>query len=358
VVVLGAFAAVFALLPMTVFAANSDQSALEAVPANLTFPDAGSAAQTVTVTNRGGKAAVLGAPVVTTGFSISGHTCGPGRLNPGASCTVSIAAAHAGPFTGTLTIHDGSGAAVPLDLAVQLNIAPVPTPQGSVFLNPSSAPPASRVTFSGDGLPISTQLAVVMDGNHLADISTDGNGAFTFDLAIPDDATGVNHQICVVENYGNVCTGFTLEATPNAAPSPTDTATTTASPSPSGSPAAPVGTPRAGDGTSPLALLIKPPFVYLPIIAAIGLLLFLALYLWRARPTPPIGEVTILHKAPPPRVYEPQPDLPPTARAAAPPPPPVVYESPTGPAPASPPAKPPAPTSGADVPPDLPEASD
>ena len=97
--------------------------------------------------------------------------------------------------------------------------------------------------------------------------------------------------------------------------------------------------------------------MFLPIIAALALLAFLGLYLWRARPTPPIGEVTILHRAPAPRVYEPQPDAPPPP-PAAPTPPPIVYESPAGPAPFKPPAPPTAAPSGADVPPDLPEASD
>jgi hypothetical protein len=232
----------------------------------------------------------------------------------------------------------------------------VPTPQGSIFLNPSSAPPASRVNFSGTRLPISTPLAVTFDGGHLVDVITDGSGAFAIQLAIPNEATGVSHQICVVENYGNVCTGFTLEALPS--PTPTPTATPSPSPSPSTSPSPVTQAPTSSsDGTSPLALLTRPPFVFLPILAAVALLAFLGLYLWRARPTPPIGEVTILHRAPEPRVYGTQPDQPPPAPAPS-PPPPVVYESPAGPAPPPPAPRPPAPPSSADVPPEMPEASD
>jgi hypothetical protein len=197
---------------------------------------------------------------------------------------------------------------------------------------------------------------VTFDGGHLVDVITDGNGAFAIQLAIPNDSTGVSHQICVVENYGNVCTGFTLEALPSPTPTSTDTPSASPSPSPSASPVAPVATTSSG-GSSPLALLTRPPFVFLPIIAAIGLLAFLALYLWRARPTPPIGEVTILHRAPEPRVYGSQPDSPPPAPAPS-PPPPVVYESPAAPASSPPPPRPPAPPSGADVPPEMPEASD
>jgi hypothetical protein len=359
-IVLSAFAVALALVPGSVLAANpSEHAALQAQPTSLHFPDGGSAAQTVTVSNGGDLAAQLATPVVSTGFTISGRTCGPGPLPKGDSCTVTILTARGGPFAGTLTIHDGSIGAVPPDLIVPLNIlgpTPPPPPQGSIFLNPSSAPPASRVNFSGTGLPVSTLLAVTFDGGHLVDINTDGNGAFAIQLAIPNDATGVNHQICVVENYGNLCTGFTLEANPGPTPTPSDSPSASPSPSPSTSPVAPVATTSSG-GSSPLAVLTRPPFVFLPIIAAIGLLAFLALYLWRGRPTPPIGEVTILHRAPEPRVYGPQPDSPPPAPAPS-PPPPVVYESPPGPASSPPPPRPPAPPGGADVPPEMPEASD
>jgi hypothetical protein len=208
------------------------------------------------------------------------------------------------------------------------------------------------VTFSGNGLDANQILAVLFDSNHLADVNTDGSGNFTIQLAIPDNATGASHQVCVNEANGSVCSGFTLEAAPASTPTPTDTASPSPSPSPSASPiavAAPLG------GSSPLALLIKPPFVFLPIIAAIALLAFLGLYLWRVRPAPSIGEVTILHKAPTVRVYESQPDA---APPPSPPPAPIVYESPSGPASTPPPAPPPAAPSGADVPPELPEASD
>jgi len=209
------------------------------------------------------------------------------------------------------------------------------------------------VTFSASGLDPNQNLAVLFDGNPLGSIDTDGSGNATIQLAVPDSAPVGNHQVCVRESNGNVCSGFTVEA----APSPTDSASPSPSPSPSSTASAPAAAAPQGGGSSPLALLIRPPFVFLPIIAAIALLAFLALYLWRARPAPPIGEVTVLHRAPPPRAYQPQPAQPP-APPAAPAPPPVVYETPTGPAPAPPAARPSVPPSGADVPPDLPEASD
>ena len=231
----------------------------------------------------------------------------------------------------------------------------MPTPQGSVLIQPNSAPPSSTVVFSGSGLPANQAFDVLWDGTQLAQVNTDGGGNFTANLAIPDNATGAGHTICVHELPGNVCATFTLEAKPTPAPSPTDTPSPTPSPSPSPAPVL-VAPPAGGGGISLLALLTRPPFVFLPILAVVGLLALLALWLWRARPTPPLGEVTVLHRAPQPREYEPLAAPPPPA---APPPAPIAYESAPGPAWAPPPpVTRPAPPSGADVPPDLPQPTD
>jgi hypothetical protein len=210
------------------------------------------------------------------------------------------------------------------------------------------------VNFSGNGLDANQILGVLFDGNHVSDVNTDGGGSFSIQLVVPDAAPAGTHQVCVSESNGNLCSGFTVEAAPASTPTPSDTASPSPSPSPSDGTSAPAA-PGSGGGST-LALLIKPPFVFLPIIAALGLLAFLGLYLWRARQAPPIGEVTILHRAPEPRDYGSLPEAPPPP--PAPEPPPIVYECPAGPAPHPPPVPPPAPPSGADIPPDLPEASD
>ena len=206
------------------------------------------------------------------------------------------------------------------------------------------------MNFSGNGLDANQILAVLFDGNHVIDVNTDGGGSFSIQLVIPDTAPAGTHQVCVSESNGNLCSGFTVEAAPASTPTPSTSPSPSPSPSPSGGTSPAV--PGSGGGGSTLALLTKPPFVFLPIIAALGLLAFLGLYLWRARPVEPIGEVTILHRAPEPHAFEHLPEAP------APEPPPIVYESPAGPAPHAPPVPPPAPPSGADIPPDLPEASD
>jgi hypothetical protein len=200
-------------------------------------------------------------------------------------------------------------------------------------------------------------LNVLWDGTQISTVDSDASGAIPVtSIVIPDNATGASHSICVEFTQGvNVCAAFNLQPpiSPSPGPSP--------SPSPSAGPT-PAHTPTVsrtdGSGVSPLALLLQPPFVFLPILAILGLLGFLALWAWRSRPAPPLGEVTINHLAPAPRQWEPglnaQPSPPP---APEPPAAPIVYESP-GASPGPAPAPPPPPPSGADVPPDLPEASD
>ena len=231
---------------------------------------------------------------------------------------------------------------------------PIPTPRGSIFLNPGSATPTTKVTLSGSGLDPSTSLPVLFDGNRVIDVNADGSGNFTAQLTVPDAAPAGTHQVCVSESNGNVCSAFTVEAAPASTPTPSASPTVSPNPSPSDGLITIASNPGA---SSPMALLIKPPFVFLPIIAAIALLAFLGIYLWRVRQTPPISEVTILHKAPEPRAHGLDAVPPPTP---APPPPaaPIVYESPSGPASAPPPARPSAAPNDADVPPDMPEASD
>jgi hypothetical protein len=227
-----------------------------------------------------------------------------------------------------------------------------------VLIQPNSAPPSSTVVFSGSGLPANQAFDVLWDGTQLAQVNTDGGGNFTANLAIPDNATGAGHTICVHELPGNVCGTFTLEAKPTPAPSPTDTPSPSPSPSPS-PPLIAVAPPAGSGGISALALLSRPPFIFLPILAIVGLLAFLGIWIWRMRPTPPLGEVTVLHRAPAPREHELLPDTPPAPPPAQARPAPIGYQSAPGQSAAPPPPlTPPAPPSGADVPPDLPQPTD
>jgi hypothetical protein len=203
--------------------------------------------------------------------------------------------------------------------------------------------------------PPSSTLNVLWDGTvQLTTVTTDSSGNLSpnpVSILIPDNATGATHQVCIEEYQGvNACANFTLEPVVSVSPSPSP------SPSPSTSPSAGAlpAPPSTTGGISALALLVRPPFVFLPVIAIVALLFFLAVWVWRSRPTPALGEVTVHHLAAPPRQYEP---LPPPPPVLAPAPPPVVYESP-GTSMAAPPAPPPPAPSGADVPPDMPEASD
>jgi len=223
-----------------------------------------------------------------------------------------------------------------------------------IFLNPASAPPSTHVNLSGSNFPPSATLNVLFDGTEISTVKSDAGGSIPVTaIVIPDNAAVASHQVCVEFTQGvNVCAAFTLE--PPVSPSPSPAASP--SPSPSASPTstpAPVATSTGG--VSPLAVMTRPPFVFLPIVAVVGLILFLSLWAWLSRPGPPLGEVTVHHLAPSPRSYESTPLAPPAA--PEPRPEPIVYESPESSPPPSA-APPPPPPSGADVPPDLPEASD
>jgi hypothetical protein len=110
-----------------------------------------------------------------------------------------------------------------------------------------------------------------------------------------------------------------------------------------------------------LGTMSQPPFVFFPVVLLLAVLGGLGYWLWARRPGgAEISEVTILHRAPTLREYESPPAAAPEPPALAPAPaPPIVYESPhSSPAKIESPPRPPAAPSGADVPPDLPEASD
>ena len=258
-----------------------------------------------------------------------------------------VAAAATGFATGGGTNPTPTPAAVP---------TPTPTPVPSIFLNPTSAPAGAQVNLGGTNFPPDGSFNVSFDGIIITTVQSDTAGSIASTaILVPNSVTPGEHSICVEVQQGvNVCfQHFVVEAAVTASPSPSPSAT----PSPTSSPTVGAAAPTtSGGGVSPLGLLTRPPFVFLPILAVVGLLGFLALWAWRTRAAPPLGEVTFEHLSPTPRAYEPAP-APAAPTPAEPPVKPSIYEHPVD-APAPPLAPPPSPPSGADVPPDLPEASD
>ena len=237
--------------------------------------------------------------------------------------------------------------------------SPSPSPKGDITLSPTAAPPDARITVTGSGFDPSAPITIVFDGGDppLASLSTTASGAFSQTVVIPDGAVA-DHTICARTPNGDRCAGFRLlprpSPSPSPSPSPTPAATPSPSESPTTSPALPVYTPpAAGNGTSALAFVTRPPFVFFPLLLLAGLIGWLAYYLWGLRPPPQVQNVTVVHRAAQVREYTPE----------APPPPPVPLE-PVAPPELHTPAPPPPPTaspgepSAADVPPDLPAPSD
>lgn len=116
----------------------------------------GSAAtRTVTVTNAGNVAWSVGSLSLTTpGFTITGGTCGPTPVAPGASCTFAITFAPkaTGAAATTLTVTDTAGKPTAIPLSGTGAPAPLVNPAPSVTaLSPASGPSlgGSSVTITG-----------------------------------------------------------------------------------------------------------------------------------------------------------------------------------------------------------------
>jgi hypothetical protein len=127
-------------------------------------------------------------------------------------------------------------------------------------------------------------------------VDADRNGNFTWKLKpYPGDAPGL-HKLCA-NVAPNPCATFTLQAavttpSPSASPSP--------DPTPSSSPT--VAPPaRINSRLNGLDVILKPPFVILPIIGGVGLVI--ALMYWvlsmfmRPRPPQTLKSVTVGHRA-------------------------------------------------------------
>jgi hypothetical protein len=217
-------------------------------------------------------------------------------------------------------------------------------------------------------------------------VVTDGNGAFSQIVKPFAGSQPGAHKLCA-SVPPRPCANFSLQAppspTPSASPSPSESPT----PLPSPSDTSQTSAARTGGGVGWLSVITRPPFVFLPLAAILGLLGLLAYWALtsRRRPMPPSAPASVVHRATRPDymapfpttarppagplaptppyqpVPPPQPPMPPPAQ----PPPPAF-----GPSPAQPPQPPPAPPrevewpapptppAAADEPPDLPQPSD
>jgi hypothetical protein len=279
---------------------------------------------------------------------------------------------------------------------------PTPTPTNAFLsLDVTAGDPNTQITVNGGAFLPNESMTLIWDppANKVAGGAVaDGSGNFTTHVKpFSGDAPGLHHLCASVPP--NPCVTFTLQAvavTPTPQPSPSPSPDTSPSPSPSpsdtSSPTPIAATPSGID------LMLKPPFVILPIIAGAGLAIALTYWILSIVLRPrqkPLKSVAVAHLAsrpdyaagfgtPPPVPAPPPPTpsawtdvLPKTAAPPAVPPEPpaeaetvassevaeaapaepsatVPEEPPATPSEALPPDPPPAP----DEPPDFPEPVD
>jgi hypothetical protein len=282
--------------------------------------------------------------------------------------------------------------------------SPTPTPVNAFLsLDVTAGDPNTQITVNGGAFLPNESMTLIWDppNNKVAGGAVaDSSGNFTTHVKpFSGDAPGLHHLCASVPP--NPCATFTLQAvavtptpqpspspSPDTSPSPTASPTDTASPTPVAATATPNG----------LDLMLKPPFVILPIIVAAGLAIALTYWILSIVMRPrqkPLKSVAVAHLAsrpdyaagfgaPPPVPAPPAPppsawaDVLPMAAAA----PAVSPEPPAEPemiassdvaevAPAEPPASvpaeppatpsealPPDPAAAPDEPPDFPEPVD
>lgn len=181
--------------------------------------------------------------------------------------------------------------------------SPSPIPVNAfISLDVSLGPPDTVITVNGSAFLANESTSLYWDvPTHVAGASNaDANGNFTTKVKpFAGDAPGI-HKLCA-SVPPNPCASFTLQAaTASPAPSPSPSPTPESSPSPEATPSpsaspTPVAAPING-----LDLMMKPPFVILPIIGAAGIAIALGYWILSIvlRPRPQtLKSVTVAHVA-------------------------------------------------------------
>ena len=274
-----------------------------------------------------------------------------------------------------------------------------PLPIGAnIGMQPTAGGPTTSITVTGQQFLKNESITLYWDvTSHVAtSVVTDDNGAFTKVIKPYAGDKPKVHKLCA-NVQPHPCASFSLQGRPTPTPGITPSPVDTSSPSPGATTPQASGVRTGGGGISGLDIITRPPFVFLPIIAIIGLLGVLAYWLLsRRRSMPPGSAATVVHRATRPDYMAPFPTAgsapaaprnpaqpsawdapvqPPTwdapvqpvppavpnvPPAAQPPPPAIGPLEPPPPAPAPPPPRivewpaPPTP----DEPPDLPQPSD
>ena len=176
--------------------------------------------------------------------------------------------------------------------------SPTPNPNAFLTLDVSSGTPETLIGVSGSGFIRNEAISLYWDQPNRVSgaVNADASGNFTWKVKpFPADPPGL-HRLCA-SAPPSPCANFTLQVpTPTPSPSPTPSPEPTPSPTPIVA-ATPAPPPSSLSG---LDLILKPPFVFLPIIGGAGLAIALMYWILSIvmRPRPQVlKSVTVGHLA-------------------------------------------------------------
>src|SRR5581483_3188941 len=213
------------------------------------------------------------------------------------------------PYTFSVTATNSSGAG-PAATATATPQAPPPPPSPSIAVNAfitldvTAGGPNTTITVSGGSFFANQQMSIYWDTptKVIGSTTTDAHGQFGNVKVKPfaGDKPGLHHICASVQP--NPCAQFALQGAPTPTPSiaPSPSASPSESPSPSES-ASPTPTPvpiPAANNTNGLDVLLKPPFIFLPFVAALALLAAIAYWFIAAsrRRDATLPEAAITHR--------------------------------------------------------------
>jgi hypothetical protein len=181
---------------------------------------------------------------------------------------------------------------------------PTPTPTNAFLsLDVTAGDPTTQITVNGGAFLPNESMTLIWDppNNKVAGGAVaDGSGNFTTHVKpFSGDAPGLHHLCASVQPYP--CATFTLQAvaaTPSASPSPSASPDT--SPSPTASPTDTASPTPVAATLNGLDLMLKPPFVILPIIGGLGIAIALVYWILSVVMRPrqkPLQSVAVTHVA-------------------------------------------------------------
>jgi hypothetical protein len=180
-------------------------------------------------------------------------------------------------FLVAATTPSPAPASTPVAASPPPSPSPSPNPNAYLTLDVTMGGPETLIGVSGSGFFPNEGTSLYWDQPTRVSGATiaDANGNFTWKVKpFPGDPPAV-HRLCA-SAPPSPCANFTLQAP---TPTPSPEVSPSPEPTPSASPIAPLGTSApVAQKLNTLDLMLRPPFVILPIIAGVGLAI--ALIYW------------------------------------------------------------------------------